>query len=202
MHLTPLRIPLIFQFPIGLAFWAVYFGAFGREYKIIRAARAAKVDPNQDRGSLQVIIRTQMVSGFAAFVVAFTWAAAAISTGRVAAYWIGIATIIAGAVLRRHCFAMLAGQFRGEVRVNEGDAIIERGAYRFIRHPSYAAAFLLYLGIGLALGNWASLALIELVAAFAYGYRIHVEERALRAVHGERYAAYQARTWRLVPYVL
>ncbi len=202
MHVTTLQIPLIFQFPIGFAFWAVYFGAFWREYKIIRAARAATVDRSQDRGSLQVIIRTQMVSGFVAFFIAFLWSAAAIRTGRVAAYWVGIATLIAGAALRRHCFAMLASQFRGEVRVNEGDAIVERGAYRFVRHPSYTAAFLLYLGIGLALGNWASVALLEIVAAFAYGYRIRVEERALRAVHGERYAAYQARTWRFVPYVI
>lgn len=202
MHLTPLTRPLIVVFPIGLAFWAVYGWAFWREYKIVRAARGRSVDRRQDRGSLQVILGTQMGAGLVAFILAFTWGGAAIQTGRVAWYWIGLATIVAGALLRRHCFRMLGTQFRGEVRVGADDAIVERGAYRWIRHPSYTAAFVLYLGIGLALGNWASVAIMEIVAAFAYGYRIHVEERALRAIHGERYAAYEARTWRLVPYVL
>ncbi len=201
MHVTTLTLPLVVVFPIGLAFWTVYVWAFWREFGIVRVARGTAVDRSQDHGSLEVILRTQMLAGLVAFIVAFTWGGAAIVASRVAWYWIGVATILLGALLRRHCFRMLGGQFRGEVRVTTDDAIIDRGAYRWIRHPSYTAAFLLYLGIGLSLGNWASVAILEIVAAFAYGYRMRVEERALRSIHGERYRAYEARTRRLVPFL-
>ena len=61
---------------------------------------------------------------------------------------------------------------------------------------------LLVGGIGLALGNWASLALAIVPAAFAYAYRISVEERALVGALGPAYSDYMERTWRLIPFVV
>jgi hypothetical protein len=61
---------------------------------------------------------------------------------------------------------------------------------------------LMFVGIGLALGNWWSVAAATLGAAIGYSYRIHVEERALLATLGARYAAYAAGRKRLIPFVL
>jgi protein-S-isoprenylcysteine O-methyltransferase Ste14 len=58
---------------------------------------------------------------------------------------------------------------------------------------------LAFAGLGLLTGNAISLALFLVPTCAAYVYRIHVEERALRAGIGEPYVKYSARTARLVP---
>ena len=79
--------------------------------------------------------------------------------------------------------------------------VVDRGAYRYVRHPSYTAGTILFLGIGLALGNWISLLVLMPVVIAVYGYRIAVEERALAATIGEPYRLYMGRTTRFVPFV-
>ena len=79
--------------------------------------------------------------------------------------------------------------------------MVERGAYRYVRHPSYTAGVLMFAGIGLALGNWLGLlAQMGLVTA-GYWYRVVVEERALAATIGDPYRSYMRRTKRFVPFV-
>ena len=112
-----------------------------------------------------------------------------------------LALLVLGSLLRRHCFRMLGDSFTGAVRVQAGQEVIERGAYRYVRHPSYTAGMLMYVGVGLALSNWLSLLVLVLATAIVYGYRVSVEERALVATLGERYVAYVRRTKRFVPFV-
>jgi protein-S-isoprenylcysteine O-methyltransferase Ste14 len=57
----------------------------------------------------------------------------------------------------------------------------------------------MFLGIGLALANWISLAVLVGVVSIVYGYRVNVEERALVAVIGDPYRRYMSRTTRFVP---
>jgi hypothetical protein len=60
---------------------------------------------------------------------------------------------------------------------------------------------ILFLGIGLALGNWISLAVLLVAVSIVYGYRVDVEERALVAVIGDPYRRYMSRTKRFVPFL-
>jgi len=113
----------------------------------------------------------------------------------------GVVLIAAGGVLRRHCFRMLGDSFTFRVRVASNQAIVDRGAYRYVRHPSYTAGLLLMSGIGLALGNWISLISVVVITAAGYVYRIHVEERALLATLGPAYADYMKRTRRVIPFL-
>ena len=106
----------------------------------------------------------------------------------------------AGAVLRQHCFTMLGRHFRPVVSVVPDQPIIERGAYHWIRHPSYLAGILVMLGMGLALTNWMSLIALGLVPLVFYAYRIHVEEKALLETVGQPYRDYMTRTKRLIPF--
>jgi protein-S-isoprenylcysteine O-methyltransferase Ste14 len=84
------------------------------------------------------------------------------------------------------------------VRVEENQRVISTGPYAVVRHPMYAAALILMLGIPLALGSWWGL------RAFALGVpaltlRILYEERLLkRDLPG--YAEYTQRMrFRLIP---
>ena len=84
------------------------------------------------------------------------------------------------------------------IRVEENQRVISTGPYAIVRHPMYAAALVLMLGIPLALGSWWGL------LAFAPGvpalvWRILDEEGLLkRDLPG--YAEYMQRTrFRLIP---
>ena len=52
---------------------------------------------------------------------------------------------------------------------------------------------IMFLGIGLALGNWISIAVLMAAVVIVYGYRVAVEERALAAVIGDPYRRYMTR---------
>jgi len=65
-------------------------------------------------------------------------------------------------------------------------AVIERGPYRFIRHPNYLALGLEFAGLPLIGGAyWSAVGLSVLNAALLAG-RIQAEERLLDAIPGYR----------------
>ena len=140
------------------------------------------------------------MSFFVAYPIAFV-PALQFTTHRVAVFAFGIATIVAGGLLRRHCWRLLGESFTGDVRVREDQPIISGGAYRFLRHPSYTAGVLLNTGIGIALGSWASMLLLAVSSVAAYVYRMNVEEHALLTVVGEPYRDFMRTRKRLIPFI-
>ncbi len=194
-------IPLPYTWPAAIPFWLAFWWAFAGELPFMRRDRAPR-QSDRDRGSMRVIVWLNGLSMFAAFLAAGTQPRFAMTSGRVAVYVAGIACIVAAAQLRRHCFTMLGASFTYDVRVASGQQVVERGAYRYVRHPSYSAGLLLFAGVGLALGNWISLVVSIVLPAVGYGYRIAAEERALVEALGPAYAGYMKRTRRLIPFVL
>ena len=190
---------LIYTWPYALFFWLVSLWTFFPELRIIRG-RPDPRTPSQDANSKRLIIFGQGIATVAAFVIAGTVPSATISH-REAWFWIGVCLSVAGSLLRRHCWRMLGSSFTGDVIVKPNQTVVESGAYRYVRHPSYTAGGLIYLGIGLCLSNWISLLLILGAAVFIYGYRVSVEERTLVSVIGKPYHDYMNRTKRFVPFL-
>ncbi len=116
-------------------------------------------------------------------------------------YSLGVLVFVLGLALRWYAIVYLGRFFTVDVAIAEDHRVVDSGPYGVVRHPSYTGALLAFLGFGICLGNWLSLALIILPIALAFMRRIHVEEAALNAALGERYAAYARRTKRLVPWV-
>lgn len=78
---------------------------------------------------------------------------------------------------------------------------MERGPFRFVRHPMYTGLILVYVGIGLAAQSWAAV-ILTVVATVIFGaYRIPEEEKALISEFGEQYSAYARRVKRLIPFI-
>jgi protein-S-isoprenylcysteine O-methyltransferase Ste14 len=194
--------PTAFAWPYWPVFVATIIWAYVPEFKIVRAARTAvRGAGSRDAGSFQVIV---YAGGAAtAIAVAIAWLPfLRMSLGvRPIAFGLGIVVIVMASLLRRHCFRVLGGSFTGDVRATPDQRIVATGAYRILRHPSYAAGLLLNIGFGLALGNWASLALVALGAFAVYSYRIAVEERALLTVIGAPYREFMATRRRLIPFI-
>jgi protein-S-isoprenylcysteine O-methyltransferase Ste14 len=82
----------------------------------------------------------------------------------------------------------------------EARSLVTHGAYAYVRHPLYVAEITGLIGnIILFRQPWA--ALIGGVVIGLQLVRCHYEERVLEAAFPE-YAAYRARTWRFIPYVI
>jgi protein-S-isoprenylcysteine O-methyltransferase Ste14 len=66
-----------------------------------------------------------------------------------------------------------------------------KGPYGFIRHPSYTGALVIFIGLGLAIQSWGAVLSLILLFSLAYGYRMHIEEKALISELGEEYIEYK-----------
>jgi protein-S-isoprenylcysteine O-methyltransferase len=112
---------------------------------------------------------------------------------------LGTLLAYAGIALRLWAVFTLGRFFRRIVLIQDDHRVITDGPYRFVRHPSYAAVFLTEIGIGLALGNFLSIAICAAVPPLGLRTRIRVEERALEDSLSDEYRDYAAQTKRLVP---
>src|SRR6478672_10710291 len=167
--------PLPFVWPYALAFWAVFIWAMVPEFRIVRNARRNQT--SSDARSLQVITQGGGIAAFFAFFLAKLWRI--LPAHAVAVFVIGVGLVIAGSLLRRHCWKMLGRSFTGDVRAEAGQAVVTEGAYRLLRHPSYTAGIVLNIGTGIALGSWLSTAIFAIASLVVYTYRMNVEEAVL-----------------------
>lgn len=191
--------PLAYTSPYCWIFWAVFLLAYVPEYLLVGRSRPPKGE-KADRGSLQLILLAGSIASLAAFVVAGLQILP-IKSGQKAWFAAGLVILMCGSLLRRHCWRVLGKHFTGDVKASADQPVIDHGAYRWVRHPSYTGGILMYLGTGLALTNWLSTLLITAAGALGYIYRVWVEEQALRANLGGRYQEYMRRTKRFVPFV-
>jgi protein-S-isoprenylcysteine O-methyltransferase len=134
-------------------------------------------------------------------LVTLTVDGASMPAHRDLAFWMGIGFLAAGVALRRYAVSALGRLWVHEVAIQAQHEVIEAGPYRWIRHPAYTGSLLGFVGVGLAMGNWAALLVIAAVPMLAYAYRVSVEERALAAALGDQYRAYMRRTRRFIPFV-
>jgi protein-S-isoprenylcysteine O-methyltransferase Ste14 len=140
-------------------------------------------------------------------VITSVFVASAFSQGKIAllpdwTFYPGIALMIGGILLRQWSIAILGRYFSMLVSVQKEQSIVKRGPYRFIRHPSYTGALLTLIGIGLAVQSWGAMLVLVLIFGIVYGYRIHIEEKALVSHMGEAYIAYMMETKMLIPFII
>lgn len=166
-----------------------------------RRLQAGSGDDVRDRGSYQAVQLANTGGILVAALAAFRLERAAIIQEREAVFAAGLLLIVGSALLVMWTHALLGRSFTVQVVVRDEQQIVEAGPYRWVRHPSYAFQMLGLVGFALVLCNWVSLAVLLVLPALAYGYRMQVEERALVEALGERYASYMRRTRRLVPFV-
>jgi protein-S-isoprenylcysteine O-methyltransferase Ste14 len=195
--------PLPFVWPHALVFWAVYVWAFLPEWKVVRGGlEGAKRPDSKDSGSMRVLLGGMWIVLLVAVSLAFVRAWMFPQRMQLPLFAIGISSILLGSLLRRYCFRTLGEYFTGDVRASADQRVIDTGPYRLVRHPSYTAGIMMFSGIGLALGNWVSFALITIGAIATYVYRVSVEERALLSTIGEPYRNYMKERKRFIPYIV
>jgi len=118
-------------------------------------------------------------------------------------YWLvlGILLIVGGLWIRISAMRTLAAYFTYEVGIQAQHQLVQKGLYRYIRHPGYLGQLLVFLGIGFALTNWIAVLGLFLPVLIAFSRRISIEERVLQAHFADQYEEYRKRSWRLLPWL-
>jgi protein-S-isoprenylcysteine O-methyltransferase len=110
--------------------------------------------------------------------------------------------LVAGLVLRWTAILTLGRLFTVDVAIQSGHVVVQKGLYRWMRHPSYTGLMIAFVGLGLFFENWLSVVAIMVPLTLGLLNRVRKEEQALLASLGPDYAAYCARTKRFIPGVV
>jgi protein-S-isoprenylcysteine O-methyltransferase Ste14 len=167
----------------------------------LRQAQKERPEATPADGGSRSVVRISYVAGYIGAIGADRIAPSATLGSADLVSWIGLAAMWCGIGLRLWSFQTLGRYFTFTVQTSEDQPVISSGPYRVIRHPSYAGVLVAAIGIGLVIGNWASLAVLTVVIACGLIYRITVEERALSRDLAGRYQAYAASRKRLIPFI-
>ena len=154
---------------------------------------------NQDKNSLAVIWITIIIAITLAIYISIHYYLP-ISASQTIRYY-GLALIAAGIILRLIVIGSLGKYFTADVTIRQGHQLKKDSFYKYLRHPSYSASVLSFVGFGLSLNNWVSLILIVVAILFAFIRRINVEEKTLTKHFGQEYIAYKKSTYRLIPFI-
>jgi protein-S-isoprenylcysteine O-methyltransferase Ste14 len=182
----------------NIAFWAL-FGLFAvGEYAMRFRSGFNRGGRRAERWSLLVVIAA-VVGGMLGGLELVHWHAASVGAAHWPLFVVGLVLMATGIFLRQWAILVLGRFFTVDVRIHPDQTVVDRGPYRWVRHPAYTGLVLFFVGVGLAVSNWASLLVLALVPTVGLLLRIHSEERALLAGLGEDYRRYAATHRRLFP---
>jgi len=153
------------------------------------------------KGRLEVILLVFAMLGFFVPLIwlaspAFAFAEYPLRLGPLVG---GITCLAAGLWLFHRSHADLGGNWSITLQVRENHQLITSGIYRCVRHAMYSSLFLYSVGQMLALPNWIAGPSYLVTFGILFALRVRAEERMMLEQFGDAYAAYMAKTKRLVP---
>src|SRR6266487_2494648 len=95
----------------------------------------------------------------------------------------------------------LGRNWSGVVTLKEGHELVERGPYRFVRHPIYTGILTMFFATALAQGHMSGFVGTLLMFA-SFWIKLRDEEELMLQQFPERYADYRRRAKRIIPFVL
>lgn len=100
--------------------------------------------------------------------------------------WVAIAFAVLAQGLRYWSILALGVRWNARAVVDPRLGLVERGPYRWIRHPNYLAVLIEFTAVPLVFGAWVSWIVLNLLHTPLIVRRIAGEERLLRALPGYR----------------
>ena len=94
-------------------------------------------------------------------------------------WWAWAAVWLAAQALRYAAVTALGKRWTVSIWVLPGMPMVQRGPYRYLRHPNYLAVVTELVAASLAFGAWRTAVAITLLNLFALRIRIRAEETAL-----------------------
>jgi protein-S-isoprenylcysteine O-methyltransferase Ste14 len=181
-------------FVVASLLWAAceVFNTYG-----FRLRRRTAIIERSGQGSYWIILLVVWGSVFISFLVR----ALDLGVFHNGLQLLGVGMVLAGVVFREWAVLSLGRFFTTAVLVASDQALVRRGPYRWLRHPSYSGSILTLVGFPLAVGTWLGGLLVLVLCLVGYSYRAEVEEKVLLKAFGDEYRDYMQRTWRFFPWM-
>jgi len=201
--LQTIAVSIFLSVPGQILFYTVYILIFLCSHSVLVLIRVRHAPPSKAKfgpGARSILVAGSLF--FWSLVLVSAW----LSYSGVGAlpewtYYLGLALSILGNGIWFWGYQTLGWFYSQELVIYQGHQLVERGPFRFVRHPMYTGLILVYLGIGWAAQSWAAVVLVILATAIFGSYRIPVEEKALISEFGEQYISYSKRVKRLIPFI-
>ena len=166
----------------------------GRRSRSVKVARSRKTP-------METLLLTLAWIGFFVPLIwvvspAFSFAEYPLRSGPFVA---GLPCLAIGLWLLFRSHADLGTNWSVTLELRQGHRLITQGVYRAIRHPMYSALILYSIGQALVIPNWVAGFSNAIALAVLLALRLDAEENMMAEQFGDEYAAYSARTKRLVP---
>jgi len=157
-----------------------------------------KSAPQQDRGTAQQIVWSVYISQLVGIVEAvyfrypqsFEWDWVTTSA---------LIGIVVGLALRVWAVLTLGRYFTWFITVHDDHQVIRSGPFRFIRHPAYCGAWILFISTVLLIHAWFAAVFSLLLQLSAYVRRIRYEEEMMIDKFGDSYETYRSEVKAFVP---
>lgn len=167
---------------------------------VIRYPYRSKQQGATDRQEQFVLLLISIGIMILPFIYIFTdWLAFANYDAPLWVIGIGIMVMILGLWLFWRSHTDLGLNWSPTLEIHEEHQLVTQGVYQYIRHPMYAANWLMMLAQILLLSNW--IAGFSGIISFAVMYfmRVSREEAMMLKEFGEQYQEYMAHTGRVIP---
>jgi protein-S-isoprenylcysteine O-methyltransferase Ste14 len=115
--------------------------------------------------------------------------------------WCGVFLCVSGLLFAIWARLKLGRNWSGLITLKEGHELIERGPYRFVRHPIYTGILAMLAGTAIALGYFGGFIGFLLVFV-SFWVKLKREEDLMLEHFPAKYAAYQRRVKRIIPFLV
>ena len=159
----------------------------------VAASEVSRTQTQRDRGTCELYAAARAATVLSALALPTVWREWGVW------YPLGLAIFLGGVALRLTAIRALGRFYSHRVRLAEGQEVVSRGPYRWLRHPAYTGMIVAHLGFVICFFNWVSFAILFVMFLPAVVLRIHVEERALLELPS--YGEYARLRRRLIPLV-
>jgi protein-S-isoprenylcysteine O-methyltransferase Ste14 len=189
--------------PFHLVFVAMFLCFFAIRTYWFRRAQRARGPATYHEGTwwnvVRVVFAVPIVAGLVYFMVEPSWLAGGVVGLPIALRWLGVLLAPIVLVLVWSIQAALGDNFETRLHIREAHTLVTHGPYRYVRHPMYAAFYVLALDIFLLTANaWVAGTFVVLLTAVML-MRVRHEEAVLTDAFGDAYRAYMLHTGRFLP---
>jgi len=167
---------------------------------IIPSVRRRKAIKKERKSTIILILGIALNVFFIEFLAFYTYYSGIGYLGNT--LYIGLGLVILGIIIRQYSIYILGKYFSPHVEIQKEHKLIEKGLYKYIRHPSYLGSILSLTGLSIAFESLLSLIFSLILSSIFYGYRINVEEKELIKIFGNDYLNYIKRTKKLIPFLI
>lgn len=185
---------------MNLAFTIIYIIWFLSETLLNRLLRSKSTDKqNADKNSLLIIWVTVIIAIFLAVYISIKFYFPIYPDTMIR--YIGLGIILLGIIMRIAAVISLGKFFTVDVTIREDHKLKQDGVYKYLRHPSYFASLISFIGFGLSINSWPGLILIVIAVMTVFIYRITIEEKILIGQFGSEYLDYKKSTKGIIPFI-